>query len=320
MISWRRIKVNKVAEDFYLKRNIKLGDSNGDTEGYRIRKMVAASELAIVYTARNDEKGIKCIIKEFFPAALVRRGKDGVGVLRKAGTGEDKYNELLSAFKNEGDLLRKSQHPGVVRILDYLEQNGTAYIVTEYVEGMTLDRYIAALPDEMDPGILYKTMIPLIDTLKYLHGLGIIHRDLKPGNIMIGKDGSVTLLDFGSAVTYQNQGSVYPIFTTTGYSPLELYSEKSRQNPVSDIYSLAAVLYYCCRRTAPTDVRKRLFNDHLDRLGTGLNRRWPFLSHAVKRGLTVSQDKRCSSLQWFKAAIMLEYMASPFFRRKNPSG
>ncbi|MDR0267387.1 serine/threonine-protein kinase [Paenibacillus sp.] len=312
--------MNKVAEDFYLKRNFKLGGSNGNVEVYRIRKTIATSELAIVYAARNDEKGIKCIIKEFFPAALVRRGKDGANVLRKAGTREDKYNELRSAFKNEGDLLRMSQHPGVVRILDCLEQNGTSYIVTEYVEGMTLDRYIAALSGEMDPGFLYETMIPLIDTLKYLHGLGVIHRDLKPGNIMIGKDGGVTLLDFGSAVTYQNQEGMYPIFTTAGYSPLELYSEKSRQNPVSDIYSLAAVLYFCCRGTAPTDVKKRLFNDELDRLGTGLNRRWPFLSLAVKRGLNVSLDKRCSSLQWFKTAIMLEYMTSPFSRRRNPSG
>ncbi|MDR9856606.1 serine/threonine-protein kinase [Paenibacillus sp. VCA1] len=304
-----------------LKRNsIVGGKAFGSSFAYRIRKTLASSELSIVYAARNDEEGTRCIIKEFFPKAWVRRGKDGVSVRRKAGMAEEKYGLLWNAFLNEGELLEKSRHPGVVRCLDRFEQNGTAYIVTEYLEGVTLDRYIADLSEEADPEFLYKTMIPLIEALEHIHRNGVIHRDVKPGNIMIGKDGSVKLLDFGSAISVHEQNGGYPIFTTAGYSPLELYSEKSRQGPISDIYSLSAVLYFCCQKNAPTDVRKRLFDEQLERLGTGLRRSWPFLSPIVKRGLAVSQDKRCASLRWFKAALAMEYATSPSFRRKRRSG
>ncbi|MNO44883.1 Serine/threonine-protein kinase PK-1 [compost metagenome] len=306
--------------EFVLKRNTKLGGegiTGTDTSPkYRVRSVISVSELAVVYVARNETEGIKCIIKEFCPNRYVYRGKDGSTLRRKAGVSEDKYIDLWNTFMNESELLDECKHPGIVQCLDRFEQNGTAYIVMEFCEGVTLDKYIMKRKSEMDPEFLYKTMIPLMKTLEYLHRSGIIHRDLKPGNIIIGEDGVCKLLDFGSAVRVEDNGGRYLIFTTAGYSPLELYSEQSRQGPMSDIYSFAAVLYYCIRGVAPTDVRKRLFDERLEPLGTGMKRSWPFLSRVIHWGLAVSADKRCSSLKWFKLAIMLERLIHPSWRTR----
>lgn len=304
-----------------LRRNSKLySRESGATLTYRVRSKISASELAMVYAVRCEEKDMKCVIKEFFPKSLVRRGKDGSTVHRLSGVPDEKYDALRKAFMNEGELLKACEHPGVVRFLDQFEQNDTVYLVMEFVEGVTLAEMIGGRPDIVEPDFLYKTMLPLIETLEHLHKQGIIHRDLKPGNIIIDQQGHAKLLDFGSAIRFGGSGD-QPILTTAGYSPLELYSEQSRQGPVSDIYSLAALLYYCCRGTAPTDVRKRLFDDRLEPMGMGLKRSWPFLSRAIQRGLIVAPDKRCASLKWFKAAITMEYMLSPSVRwRSRRSG
>ncbi|MGG3504912.1 serine/threonine-protein kinase [Paenibacillus lautus] len=303
-----------------LRRNYRLySKESGSSLTYRVRSKISASELAIVYAVRCEEKDMKFVIKEFFPKSLVRRGKDGSSVRRLSGVPDDKYEALRNAFINEGKILKDCEHPGIVRFMGQFEQNETVYIVMEFIEGVTLAEMIEGRPDRVEPGFLYKTMLPLIETLEHLHKQGIIHRDLKPGNIIIDHQRRAKLLDFGSAIRFDGSGG-YPILTTAGYSPLELYSEQSRQGPVSDIYSLAALLYYCCRGTAPTDVRKRLFNDRLEPMGTGLKRRWPFLSRAIRRGLIVEPDKRCSSLKWFKAAITMEYVTSPSARRWIRSG
>lgn len=302
-----------------LKRNAGIGgEGSAASRGkYRIRSIISVSELAIVYAARNEAEGIRCVVKEFCPGRLVYRGKDGLTLRRKAGVAADKYAVLWNSFLNEGELLEKCDHPGIVRCLDRFEQNGTAYIVMEYCEGVTLDKYIAARKAEITPQFFYKTMIPFIDVLDYLHKSGIIHRDLKPGNLMIGSDGGCKLLDFGSAVTNGDAKEMRPILTTAGYSPLELYSEQSCQGPVSDIYSLAAVLYFCCCGQAPTDVRKRLFENRQELVGAEMKRAWPFLSRAIDRGLAVSVDKRRSSLGRFKTAIQFEYRLSRLYRRRG---
>lgn len=300
-----------------LKRNARIGGEGeaSSRSQYRIRKVLSVSELAVVYAARNETDGSRCVVKEFCPGRFVYRSKDGATLRRKAGTAADKYEVLWNAFQQEGALLEKLDHPGIVRCLDRFEQNGTAYIVMEYCEGVTLDKYIAANKAAIAPRFFYETILPFIDTLDYLHRFGIIHRDLKPGNLMIASGGACKLLDFGSAAATGETEERRPILTTAGYSPLELYSEQSRQGPESDIYSLAAVLYFCCRGHAPTDVRKRLFEERQELVDAEMKRAWPFLSRAIERGLAVPADKRRISLDRFKAAIRLECRLSWLYRR-----
>lgn len=295
-----------------LKRNSKVGgEGSGTTEQYRICKVISFSEFSIVYVALNETDGTKCIVKEFSPNRYVYRDKDGLTLRRIENSSDDKYEALWNTFQNEGELLEKCKHKGVVRCLDRFEQNDTAYIVMEYCEGVTLDKYIAKRKSKLTPKFLYKSIIPFIGTLAYIHKIGVIHRDLKPNNIMIDENGRCTLIDFGSAISWNETRQPYMNYTTAGYSPIEFYSEQTPQGPVSDIYSFAAVLYFCYLGVAPTDVRKRLFDDQLESLGTGKKQSWPFLSRVLHRGMIVPPEKRCSSLGWFKTAITLEYVMSP---------
>ncbi|WP_059050531.1 serine/threonine-protein kinase [Paenibacillus senegalimassiliensis] len=300
-----------------LKRNARLGDRSPISEySYRIRKVLSASELAIVYVARNEQDGTKCVIKEFCPNGFVYRGKDGVTLYPKAGGSADKYALLREAFQQEGEVLAGLNHSGVVRCLARFEQNKTAYIVMEYCEGVTLDKYIAANRAAVTPQFFYSTMRSLIDTLMELHDSGIIHRDLKPGNVMISSTGQCKLLDFGSAVVVESNPMKRPILTTTGYSPLEFYSEQAVLGPESDIYSLAAVFYFCCNGEPPTDVRKRLFEQRQEVMSKDIKRAWPFLSRAVSQGLVVPAEKRHATLSRFKTAIWLEYWLKQVYRRE----
>lgn len=303
-----------------LKRNRRLGSSRHISEHpYRIRKVLSVSELAIVYAAQNEQDGTKCVIKEFCPGRLVYRGKDGVSLHLKAGSSADKYALLREAFQHEGKVLAGLQHSGVVRCLDRFEQNGTAYLVMEYCEGVTLDKYIADNRVGAMPQFFCSTMLSLIDTLRELHSSGIIHCDLKPGNIIVSSTGQCKLLDFGSAAAMpiqQAKTHKRPILTTEGYSPLELYSEHSAPGPESDIYSLAAVLYFCCHGQPPTDVRKRLFEERQEVIGKEIKTAWPFLSRAIDQGLVVPAEKRHATLNRFKTAIRLEYWLKRVYRRE----
>ncbi len=280
-----------------LPRNEKLAST------YQIRRTLSVSELSIIYVARHMEHGTLHVIKEFFPSALARRSRDRCTVECNGSHLQSKFADMMQTFRQEGEILSKVNHPGIVRYESEFEQHGTAYLVLQYYRGMTLDHYVREHPHELDAGFLKRRLFPIIDALQYIHHLGYIHRDVKPSNIMLTEDGRTLLLDFGSAVRYEQR--THPILTTAGYSPIEFYSGRSVQGPVSDIYSLAATFYFCCRGQAPVDVPKRLFNDTLEKLGTN-GVASPIMARVIHWGLAVSADKRCASLKWFKIAMQAE--------------
>ncbi len=280
-----------------LPRNQKLAST------YQIRRTLSVSELSIIYVARHMEQGTLHVIKEFFPATLARRSRDRCTVECSGSHLQAKFADMMKTFRQEGEILSKIDHPGIVRYESEFEQHGTCYLVLQYYRGMTLDRYIREHPEELDAQFLQRRLFPVIDALEYIHNLGYIHRDVKPSNIMLTEDGRTLLLDFGSAVRYEQR--THPILTTAGYSPIEFYSGRSVQGPVSDIYSLAATFYFCCRGKAPIDVPKRLFNDTLEKLGTN-EVASPIMARMIHWGLAVSADKRCASLKWFKIAMQAE--------------
>ncbi|OXM85392.1 serine/threonine protein kinase [Paenibacillus rigui] len=286
---------------------------------FQIVERLASSELSVVYLGSHATNGNLLIIKEFYPKALALRDTDGRTVVCRKPSNIGRFSELMEAFAREADLLRQLSHEHIVDYIDHFEENGTRYLVTGFCPGVTLDCYIREGRPASLSGLLKNTLLPLVDTLGYIHSKGMLHRDCKPSNIIIAEDGKPKLLDFGSAVGC-GELNEHPIFTTKGFSPLELYSEKSRQGKVSDLFSVSAVIYFCLTGTIPVDVSQRLFKDSLPEV-RAVNKEIGFvLSHMIKWGLAVQRQKRCPSLWLLKAALYLEYVRSKRKEtQKNPT-
>ncbi|WP_094700509.1 serine/threonine protein kinase [Brevibacillus laterosporus] len=275
---------------------------------YQIKKMISQSELSIVYTARQLGSKHTRIIKEFFPRALTLRDLDNKTVFCRLPSLQDKYNDLMKAFLREADIIKGLNHPNFVSYVDFFEENGTAYLVMNYCEGMTLDRYIQETEQLYTAEVIEKTWLPLANALDHLHKEGVIHRDIKPSNIIISPSGTPILIDFGSAIlmSQEGKGDKQTIVTTAGYSPLEFYSEKAKQDARSDLYSFAATLFFYINRSAPTDVTQRLFEHRFDGIHLPSSIVTPMLARVIRWGLAVQADKRCPTLKWFKHALYAE--------------
>ncbi|PQP85209.1 serine/threonine protein kinase [Paenibacillus sp. PCH8] len=284
-----------------LQRNVILNDT------YQVRQVLSCSELAIVYVGRDRNTGAKVAIKEFFPQRLAERQSDKRGVFCSSRGYGGQYQELLSAFLLEGELLSKLNHPHIVSYVDHFEAHDTGYLIMEYCTGITLTEYLNEHNHALDAAFITETLLPLVDTLDYIHKQGILHRDVKPSNIMVMEDGTPKLLDFGSATRWpMPSGERQAIFTSKGYSPLEFYSEKSSQGPMSDIYSLAALLHYWTCGQAPLDVKQRLFQDELPSVRSHNEYVNPWLARVIHWGLTVRSEKRCASLTWVKSSLRVQ--------------
>lgn len=275
---------------------------------YQIKKMISQSELSIVYTARQLGSKYTRVVKEFFPKALALRDLDNKTLFCRLPFLQDKYNELMQAFTREAEMIKGLNHPNFVSYVDFFEENGTAYLVMNYCEGMTLDRYVQETEQLYTAEVIEKTWLSLVNAIDYLHKQGIIHRDIKPSNIIISSSGNPILIDFGSAIpmSQEGQASKQTIVTTAGYSPLEFYSEKSKQDARSDLYSLAATLFFYINRNSPTDVTQRLFEHPTDGIHMPSSIVTPMLARVIRWGLAVQADKRCPTLNWFKRALYAE--------------
>ncbi|BAU27186.1 protein kinase-like protein [Aneurinibacillus soli] len=274
---------------------------------YQIKKAISCSDLSIVYIGRHIMSKEYCIIKEWFPRRLALRDLDHRTLLCRLPSLKQKYEELKASFFREARILKEIQHRNIVTYMDHFEENGTGYIVTEYCRGRTLDQYIQQADSHCLADFFKHILLPLLDVVHFLHKKGILHRDIKPANIVRTKDGQLKLLDFGSAVHYTSADR-YEIFTTTGFSPLEFYSARSRQRAYSDIYSLSATIYYCLSGKPPLDVAQRMIEDNLVAIKDQNGKVSSFFSYIVMKGLAVDYRRRTLSLSLLRTAAVAEYI------------
>ena len=225
---------------------------------YRIEKILGQGGFGITYLAHDEKLERQVAIKEYFPEEFCQR-EDNYEVNPRPGDGEKIYAWGLERFLGEGKTLAKFKHPNIVRVIDYLEQNKTAYIVMEYEHGNDLQNKLRR-KRTLTPDELLKLYVPLLDGLAQVHQAGFIHRDIKPANIFIREDGSPVLIDFGSS--RQGIASRTRALTTLvspGYAPFEQYNSDSvgKQGPWTDIYALGASMYRTLFGRSPPDALSR---------------------------------------------------------------
>ena len=274
---------------------------------YQIGAVIGRGGFGVTYVAMDLSNGRRVAVKEYFPSQSARRTEDGLLV---PITGcQESYENGRRSFLKEAQMLASLQGmPSVVQGLEYMETGGTAYLVMEYLDGTPLYR-IVGNRGKIPASELMPSLKPLMEDIGKLHARGVVHRDISPDNIMWMKDGSLKLLDFGSArSTLENRTMTMAI--KKGFAPLEQYQTR-RQGPCTDVYALAATVYYCLTGQLPPDAPTRLLTQEQmkspNSLGAGLT---PDQEKALMWGMELKMDNRPANMEAFSRALFQKQPSS----------
>ena len=237
---------------------------------YLVGEMLGQGGFGITYIGFDLLLEQKVAIKEYYPMStgMVSREGHSTVVWSSAMMGKTGTQKGFDSFLKEARKMAKlGGIPGVVGVKSVFIQNETAYIVMDFIEGETLlKKFQKNGPMDFDSCV--KLMTPIMQALAEVHEHGIIHRDISPDNIMVRPDGKLILLDLGAAKDLDiqgNDGSVQSsqMVAKHGFSPIEQYSKSGKVGPWTDIYAMAATIYYCCTGILPPPATDRTIDDTL---------------------------------------------------------
>ena len=321
---------------------------------YLVGKVLGEGGFGITYMGYDLNMKARIAIKEYFPVELVSRdttrltspdGKAVSGggndcVISLSGEKSKTYQQGLKKYVDEArNVSRFAGIPGIVSVKDFFYENDTAYIVMEYIEGISLKEYLKQKGGKVSEEEALAILRPVLEALEKVHAAGIVHRDISPDNIMLtfaeqgevekgkaeqsasshklsdsasiptstavyGNISAVKLIDFGAArMTTKNDQKSLTIILKHGYAPEEQYRSHGEQGPWTDVYALCAVLYRMLTGKVPEPAMDRLFSDGLKRpeeLGVKVS---PAVSEAIMRGLAVKKEDRIRSVRELMDAL-----------------
>ena len=268
---------------------------------YTIEGVLGQGGFGITYLGIDELHEKKVAIKEFFPQGIVTRNIEYQDTVTVTFVGEkDNYEKGKERFLKEARTMAKfSKDEGIVKALDFFGINNTAYIVMEYLEGITLKQYLRE-NQRIAPEDLIELLVPLIESLDEIHSQGMIHRDISPDNIMVLPDGRIKLMDFGAARDYTEFGEKsLSIVLKPGYAPPEQYQTHGIQGPWTDIYALCATMYKCITGENPPDAIERVMDDHLKKISEFGIVIPPQEEAAIIKGMSVSAKDRYQDIKDF---------------------
>lgn len=168
------------------------------------------------------------------------------------------YQYGLERFLEEARVLAKFKHPNIIRVMQFIQKNNTAYLVMDFESGASLAQLLKKIKT-LDELPIINFFIPILNGLKVIHEHSFLHRDIKPSNILIRENGTPVLIDFGSARQALNQqNTMLTAMVTHGYAPFEQYFNDEKQGAWTDLYSLGATIFHCMVGEAPLVSTKRV--------------------------------------------------------------
>ncbi|MBO1435959.1 protein kinase [Meiothermus sp. CFH 77666] len=277
---------------------------------YTLGKVLGQGGFGITYLGADTQENRPVAIKELFPEGSSRRAnsRNVVPPTSLLGAG---FAETMEKFEDEARVMAKFNHPGIVRVFDIFEENGTAYLVMEFLKGQTLGKRIekqGKLPAREVQDIALK----LLDALEVVHNAGMLHRDIKPDNVFLHQDGRVVLIDFGSARQFaQGKTLQHTRLVTPGYAPLEQYGTAGKFGPYTDLYALGATLYHALMGVVPPAATDRVQSNQPLRLPPETP---DGLEQAVNRALEIRVERRPQSVAEFRAILLGQRQPTPAAR------
>ncbi len=270
---------------------------------YLVGKVLGIGGFGITYLGYDLTLDIKVAIKEYMPSALATRHPDHYSVAL-TGRVEEDYRYGMERFLDEAKILAKLQStPHIVSVQNYFKENGTAYFVMEYIDGMSLKAYLSKNGDKISCDQAIAILQPIMEALVQVHAMNLLHRDISPDNIYITAKGESRLLDFGAARFALGDGKSVSVILKHGYAPEEQYSSHGNQGPWTDVYAMGATLYRCITGQLPPDSMERIHGDTI-KAPSELGFRIPaHVEKAVMKALAVKTEDRFPNMEDFIRAL-----------------
>ena len=292
---------NNTIESYYLKPGIELFNGR-----YTIGNVLGRGGFGITYIAWDHIADKKVSIKEYFPSEFSSRNENSSTLSVFSGSEQENFRKGLISFTDEANRLAKlSSIDGIIKIFDCFEENNTAYIVMEYLEGESLAEKLKR-ENKMSVDETLNMMMPIMKSLVSVHNEGIIHRDISPDNIYVLKDGTAKLLDFGaSRQSFLEETRSLTVIVKAGYSPEEQYTSNGKQGTWTDVYALASTMYRMITGKKPDDAIARTTSLHtakkdsmmsITECGIDANKN---VLQAIERAMNVYINERTQDVQTF---------------------
>ena len=272
---------------------------------YVIGTCIGFGGFGITYKAWDNVLETVVAVKEYYPTGLVQRVPGKPQVIIYTGESKEEYMQGLERFLDEAKNMAKFvDNPNIVHVDAFFEEDNTAYLVMEYLPGMTLKSYLKSKGGRIGCEEVIPIADAVITALKEIHAGGIIHRDISPDNIMLCNDGRIKLLDFGAArFSDADQERTRSIILKPGFAPPEQYQAKSKQGPWTDIYALCATVYRAITGVLPDESVNRVIEDTVQspiQIYSDIPER---ISNTVMKGMSIYPEIRFSNVDELKKAL-----------------
>lgn len=276
---------------------------------YLVGKVLGKGGFGITYIAMDMMLERVVAIKEFFVQGYMYRDNStstSISVSTSAGDSQEQYYRLnREKFEREAKIIAHLDDlTGIVKVYDFFYENDTVYMVLEYLDGINLKEYVKAQGGKLNVNEVTSKLNSVMSSLQNLHEHGILHRDISPDNIMVLGDGSLKLLDFGGAKIQANTGLSNMVIAKKGYTPIEQYHTDGNQGVWTDVYAMAATIYFCITGQVPEESIQRVEKDTLKKpseLGVSM----PKKQEAVLlKGLAVKGQDRYRSMEEFRRELL----------------
>ena len=271
---------------------------------YLTGRVLGVGGFGITYLAYDMTLEICVAVKEYLPSGIAIRDADHYTMTVSSQEEQTRYDTGANKFLDEARILAKLRKvPNIVTVHDYFRENNTAYFVMEYIEGVDLMKYTNAKGGKLPFDEALALLLPIMKSLHAVHNQNLLHRDISPDNIIVMKDGSTRILDFGAARLAIDNDKSKSIILKHGFAPEEQYRKHGNQGPWSDEYALAATMYLILTGIMPPDAIERVHEDSLVApidLGVDMPQ---YANDALLKALSVHASGRFPDMKSFALAI-----------------
>lgn len=272
---------------------------------YIIGKVLGSGGFGITYLALDQKLRIKVAIKEYLPKALALRDVSTQTIQPHSEETRSQFRHHMVKFTEEARAIAKFNHePGIVSVQDVVELNNTVYIIMLYVNGVSLEHYVASQGGRLKLDKTLEIMRSVMESLAKVHEVDLIHRDISPDNIYLTDDHEVKLLDFGAARYVGSDGNEdLSVILKPGFAPVEQYSSKGRQGPWTDVYAVCATIYWMLTGKKPSNAMDRLMDDDLEATRDLKVDISSYTEAVILKGLAVEPKDRFKSMDELMQAL-----------------